>query len=182
MRGLSNVVVTILLIALSIAAVVAAWGVYQAIIGGAVGGASVSAEDSIITVNSSSGSGMVLIVLNNHGPAALSLLNITIVDDNGNNIVITPTSSTAATIRCTPTGSGCAGFPTSTGNLIVGGKGVGYANLTKALIVPSGQRVSFQFNFNTGLQGYFTPGTSYRMIIWQYNGPLVRLTVTVESE
>ena len=182
-RGLSQVVTTLLLVIVSITAFVGLYAVYTGVFNSAVGGYNLSDENSLITVNQAEGTGMILFVLNNHGPSTLNLYNVTIVDDNGNDIALTPTSRTQTQLTCVQVGSTPCAFGSSpiTG-LIVAGGAVGYSTQGKFLVVPSGAQISFQINITAGMGNSFTAGNTYKALIRPSNGPLTLLQVTATSD
>jgi len=188
-RALSPVVSTVLLIILAVAAVAGLWGVFNGLFGSATGQFNLSSQSSVISVNTFKGSGMILIVILNHGPASISIKNITLTDDSSNDIVIIPNATSTAVITCMQRGSTVcpAGtiptYPTKGGNgKIIGGSSVGWSVGNGALVVPEGQQASFQFVISSGMALHFSPNTNYRMLVWPYSGPLTYLTVTAQSE
>ncbi len=182
-RGLSQVVTTLLLVIVSITAFVGLYAVYTGVFNSAVGGYNLSDENSLITVNQAEGTGMILFVLNNHGPSTLNLYNVTIVDDDGNDIAITPISRAQLQLTCVQVGSTpCAFGNTPITGLIVAGGTVGYSTQGHFLVVPSGQQVSFQVNVTAGMGNSFTAGNTYKALIRPSNGPLTLLQISATSD
>lgn len=189
-RGLSQIVSTILLVVLVIAAFVAVYALYQNLMNGATGGYNVTNDNSVLTVNPAgaggTGTGMLLLVLNNHGPSAINIYNITIVDQNGNNIIIQPLNNTRAELECVQASdTACTlGSPPITTGQIVGGASVGMGGVApnRFLSVPSGRQVSIQFNIQGNIIGSFSAGAQYQVLIRPSNGPLVYLTLTATSQ
>ncbi len=169
--GLATLLATILLIALVVAGVVVLSGVWNTIFSGAANSFSVTADNSIITVDASTSGGTILIVLKNTGPGTLNLAQVNITAASGADVAITPISNTQATFW--------GALPNSTGT-VTGGIGVGYVG--SYLTIPPGQSASFRLNVPSGLATLFPPDQNFQMIIVPYHSALVRLTVQSISQ
>jgi hypothetical protein len=169
--GLATLLATLLLIALVVAGVVMLTGVYNTIFGGVSNSVNVIADNSVITVNSATGGGMILIVLSNKGPGTLNVRAINITTAAGNDATIIPVSNTQAVFG--------GAIPNSTGS-IVAGVNVGFVG--SYLAIPPGQSASFRLNVVSGLSTLFPPDQNFRLLIIPYGSALIRLTVQSISE
>jgi hypothetical protein len=180
--GLENLVAAVLLIAIVIAAAVGVWAIASGSLSGATGSVSVTNEGSVISIDPSSGTGMVLFIINNHGPGSLNLCSVNILDGSGSSWSIKPTSKTAASLN-TPTAN-------KTSSFVASGANVGFIASTKAcaaypgdvgyLAIPGSQQASFEFDA-VQLTPYFTPGYAYRATILPVNSAVVVVQVQASA-
>jgi hypothetical protein len=170
---LSTILATILLIALVVAGVVSLTGVWNTIFGGASSSVSLTDEGSVITVNTATDSGMILIVIRNNGPGTFNLASVNITAATGQDVIITPSSNTEATFG--------GAMQNSTGS-VNGGVGVGYLASGNYLTIPPGQSASFRATVPSGLAELFPPDQNFQLLVTPRSGSLIRLTVQSISQ
>jgi len=193
-RGLSTVVITVLLIVVGVILAVAAYAGSSGIIGGATSAPVLQTQASIIKAEYKNGTGSIYLSIVNSGPGSIQIVGFVLVDKTGHDYVIAFTSSGTGIVEYGTTTSSSTSWTGSTGV----GIGTGTSMLIHAappgdigvsssyfMAVPSGGQLSVTLLFN-GVGGCkiinaFDVGASYRVVLQPVMGVDVLFSIQCVS-
>jgi FlaG/FlaF family flagellin (archaellin) len=179
-RGLSTVVVTLILIIVGVTLAVAVYGITSGLMSSSSSTVNMSYAQSNIQVNAATGQGTVYINLVNHGPGGTRILAINVTDKAGNRYSVTFSASGVTDSNSTSTAkssstswSGSAGVGiTKTGN-------------TYYLVMPAGGTATLILTFNgtsgSNIANDFDAGATYSGYIIPVSGSDIQFSITAQG-
>ncbi len=177
-RGLSTVVVTLILVIVGVTLAIAVYGLTSGLMSSSSSTVNISYAQSNIQVNAATGAGTVYINLDNHGPGGVRILAINITDKAGNLYSVT---FSAGGVNDSA-GSKSSGLSSS--RSWSGSAGVGIVNTgtTYYLVMPAGGTASLILTFD-GTSGHniandFDAGATYSGYIVPVTGSDIQFSIT----
>ena len=180
-RGLSTVVITVILIVVGVVLSVSAYALATGIIGGSMSAPTVHLESSMIKVNYRHSSGYMYLSIRNDGPGDLKIKQFVISTMNPSAPTVTISFLASDTNEWANTAavSSSHAWSGSTG-VGIGGTPSGYF-----MVVPAGEQLSITLTFD-GTSGHqitslFDVGTSYSTVMTPASGQEIPFSIRCTS-
>ncbi|HXX72986.1 MAG TPA: hypothetical protein VEI80_04760 [Candidatus Acidoferrales bacterium] len=185
-RGLSTVVVTLILVIVGVTLAVAVYGITSGLMGSSSSTVNMSYAQSNIQVNAATGAGTVYINLDNHGPGGTRILAINVTDKAGNRYSVYFNANGVTDKKAS---NATTSTDVSSSTSWSGSAGVGIANTgtTYYLVMPSGGTATLILTFSGGtgsghdIANDFDAGATYSGYIIPVSGSDIQFSITAQG-